>query len=227
MRYVFTRTLPLRSQPEFFEESLVKCAIVEIESATERLVEKHLSRIVDDRAIVHLHMAALAVATHFTLTVRIRDENRVMNIMRGGFGAGADVQADSKLPGHWIGKAALMFAPNRMAAVRKMTQNTQSDFGAGFDVIRNDGDADIARAELQGSNSAGSNHQMIVNRCFYADFCRAEGVPEVTRIFCALDRALFSHISPRVHGIEFRMSNSTLADGVDSPCEFGFHQGVK
>jgi L-2-amino-thiazoline-4-carboxylic acid hydrolase len=223
MRYVFTRTLPLKSQPEFIGESSVTDAVAEIESGVERLVEKHICRVVDDRAAVHLHMAALAVASHRTLFARIRDESRVMDMLRRGFGASADAGVDAKLPGHWIGKAALMFSPNRMAAIRKMTRNTESDFGAAFDVVRSDVGTGGDMKEGIESAREGSHH-MTVHRCFYDEFCRAEGLPQVTRIFCALDRALFSHISPRFHGIEFHMSSSTLADSVDSPCTFDFQK---
>jgi hypothetical protein len=223
MRYVFTRTLPLKNQPEFPGESSVMDAVADIESGVERLVDKHIFRVVDDRAAVHLHMAALAVASHRTLNARIRDEGRVMDMLRGGFGAGVDAEVDAKLPGHWIGKAALMFSPNRMGAIRKMTRNTESDFGAGFDVVRSDVEAGENLEDGTEGPREGS-HRMTVHRCFYNEFCRAEGLPQVTRIFCALDRALFSHVSPRFHGVEFQMSSSTLADNIDSPCTFDFRK---
>jgi L-2-amino-thiazoline-4-carboxylic acid hydrolase len=208
-RYVFTRTLPLRSQPELVGDSAVACAVSEVEAGTLRVVEAHLHRAVDDRAAVHLHTAALAIATHRVLIARIRDSSRVMNMLRGAFGAGADVEADAKLPGYWVGKAGLMFTFDRMAGVRRMTSNAMSDFGKAFVIARTD-------------DEAASEHRLTVSTCLYADICRQEGVPGLTGIFCSLDRALFSYVSPSAHGIEFSMSRETLADGKDHPCEFQF-----
>jgi hypothetical protein len=213
-RYIFTRTLPLRSQPELSGKAAVDCAVAEIEAATLRVVETHTHRAVDDRSAVHLHAAALAVASHRVLLARIRDEPRVMEMLRGAFGAGADVAADAKLPGHWVGKAGLMFTFDRMAAVRKMTSNAVSDFGKMFETVRTD---DEPKGE----------HKLTVSKCFYADICRREGVPNLTRIFCALDRALFSHVSPAAHGISFSMSSKTLANSSELPCEFVFTRQAK
>jgi L-2-amino-thiazoline-4-carboxylic acid hydrolase len=211
-RYIFTRTLPLRSQPELSGESLVECTVTDIESAAARIVGSHAHRAVDDRAAVHLHAAALAVATHRALLARLRDEARVIGMLRGAFGAGRDVSDDAKLPGHWVGKAALMFSPDRMAAVRRMTENAARDFGETFSVER------VEEEE-------GRRHRMTVSKCLYADVCREEGLPHLTQLFCSLDRAMFSHVTEKAHGVRFRFDeDSTLAKGPETPCEFAFER---
>lgn len=48
-------------------------------------------------------------------------------------------------------------------------------------------------------------------KCFYQSLCKAEGVPHLTKVFCALDKALFSPVSASMHGVEFKLA-STLAD---------------
>lgn len=210
-RYIFLRTLPLRNQPECDNESGVDSVVSDIEHSALRVIKTHAHRVVDDRAATHLHAAALAIATHRVLQPRLRDESRVMAMLRGAFGAGESVEADAKLPGFWFGKAALLFSPNKMAACQKMTANAAKDFGDTFAVERED-------------EEDGKIHRMTVSSCLYADVCAAEGLPQLTRIFCSLDRALFSHVDKQAHGVEFSMSEMTLADGKDSRCEFVFRQ---
>jgi hypothetical protein len=210
--YVFTRTLPLRGQPELSGESAVACAVADIEAAATRVLAAHAHRAVDDRAAVHLHAAALAVAAHRVLLPRLRDEARVVGMLRGAFGAGGGVADDAKLPGHWVGKAALVFSPDRMAAVRRMTENAAQDFGGAFSVARAD-------------EAGGARHRMTVTACLYADVCSDEGAPQLARIFCSLDRALFSHVTDKAHGVSFSFDEaSTLARGPDKPCEFVFER---
>lgn len=214
-RYVFTRTLPLRSQPELSSPAAVDCVVADIEAAAARVVAAHAPRAADDRAAVHLHAAALAVAAHRALLPRLRDEARVMAMLRGAFGAGKDVAADARLPGHWVGKAALVFAPDRMAAVRRMTENAARDFGDAFVAERTDDDG-------------GRRHVLTVSKCLYADVCREEGVPHLAHLFCALDRALFSHVSEAAHGVSYRFDESeTLAASPDRHCTFAFEKVVK
>lgn len=66
----------------------------------------------------------------------------------------------------------------------------------------------------------------IADKCYYNRICREEGVPHLTAVFCALDRALYSPITKESHGIEFSL-DTTLADTSDdddtpSACEFKF-----
>lgn len=210
-RYIFLRTLPLRSQPEYEHEAGVDSVVADIEHSALRVLQAHAHRAVDERAKTHLHAAALAVATHRVLFPRLKDETRVIDMLRGAFGAGKDVEADAKLPGYWFGKAALLFSPDKMGACRKMTANAAKDFGETFALERID-------------ENEGKTHVMRVAACLYADVCAAEGVPHLTRIFCSLDRALFSHVDRQAHGVEFSISDKTLADGKDSPCEFIFRE---
>ncbi len=50
-------------------------------------------------------------------------------------------------------------------------------------------------------------------------------MPELTKVFCELDKALFSPISESLHKIEFQLAE-TLADG-DEQCNFKFHKVQK
>lgn len=143
-RFVYLRTLPLVKQPEL-DDRKVDVIAGHIEDMTRSLCEKHASSIVDDRAAVHLHMAALAIATHRVLGAHIQDEVRLSNIIRAGFGAELLAEAgeseeesqrrrgaEKRRPDFWIVRAALWFSWNRMKAVRRMTANMMRDFGDSF-----------------------------------------------------------------------------------------------
>lgn len=65
-----------------------------------------------------------------------------------------------------------------------------------------------------------------VDKCYYNDIFRTEGLPELTKVFCALDRAIYSPITAKSHGISFNLEK-TLADdegddGSNKACEFTF-----
>lgn len=142
-RYVYLRTLPLRQQVEL--DGQVEDIAAQIEDSTKRMCEKHIPTLLDDRAAVHLHTAALAIATHRVLTPRIRNELRLSNIIRAGFGVvpvpNPSVSQNEKetqnlsqkaRPDFWIVRAALWFSFDRMAAIRRMTSNMLRDFGSTF-----------------------------------------------------------------------------------------------
>lgn len=211
MRFVYMRTLPLVSQPELATIPASEL-VQDIERATARLCQKHADRIVDTRAAVHLHTTALAIASYRVLAPHIKNELRLMNMIRAAFGAellptggenGAEENAKlaQRRPGFWIVRAALWFSWDRMAAVRRMGVNMEKDFGASFAVRAQDG-----------RNGAGQvQHSVVVKKCFYDSLCRAEGLPHLTHVFCALDKAIFSPITPSSHGIQFSLAE-TLAD---------------
>ncbi len=48
--YVYTRTLPLRSQPEIDGEAGVDAAVADIDASATRIMEAHIDKVVDDRA---------------------------------------------------------------------------------------------------------------------------------------------------------------------------------
>lgn len=213
MRYVYLRTLPLAQQPAVTDAPDV---VAQIEGVTTRLCGQHLARATDSRAEIHLHMGALAIATHRVLSPLVKDDLAVENMIRAAFGAqllpadGGDAPEAPRLPAFWIARAALMFSFDRMATVRKMVANVAKDFGETFE-------AEAADEE------EGDVHRLVVRKCFYHAMCQAEEVPRLTKVFCALDRGLFNPISPKAHGVGFALTE-TLADEreTDGKCNFVF-----
>lgn len=141
-RYVYLRTLPLASEAAL---SSNKAAVAkEIEAEAERIVGSHAGMAsADERASVHVHTAALAIATHRVLSPLLRSESRTEELIRTAFGASPANETDDssarRLPAYWITRAALWFSPNRLAAVRRMAVNTSRDFGGSFDTEITDG----------------------------------------------------------------------------------------
>lgn len=164
MRFVYLRTLPLAKHPELSAD--VEGLAREIEQAAQRLCAKHSNRVSDRRAAVHLHMGALAIATHRVLSSRIRNETVVTNLIRAGFGAEllpttgdtsksnvADAKPASRLPDYWIVRFALWFSFDRMSAIKSMVRNMVKDFGPTFHTEATD-------------ESDGNVHRLIVSKLF-------------------------------------------------------------
>lgn len=143
-RFIYLRTLPLARQSEFSgrEEEFGR----QIEHVAKGVVSRHLSKIVDDRAAVHVHTAALAIATKKSLGPFLGNKITLENMVRAGFGAPLIpdeatmspeellvLNDDQKVrPDYWIVRFALWLAFDKMAAVRRMTQNMVKDFGKAF-----------------------------------------------------------------------------------------------
>lgn len=59
-----------------------------------------------------------------------------------------------------------------------------------------------------------------IERCFFNDYFRANGAPEVTSVFCALDRVWADALESGPYGVRFDRP-TTLAQGADA-CRFQF-----
>jgi hypothetical protein len=59
-----------------------------------------------------------------------------------------------------------------------------------------------------------------IERCFFNEFFRANGAPEVTSIFCALDKVWAEALEQPRYGVRFERP-TTLAGGADA-CRFQF-----
>ena len=61
-----------------------------------------------------------------------------------------------------------------------------------------------------------------IERCFFNDFFRANKAPEVTALFCALDKIWAEALEQGRYGVRFERP-TTLAKGNDA-CRFQFHK---
>lgn len=143
-RFVYLRTLPLAKQIEFSGRETEFGN--QIEQAAEEVVSRHLPKIIDDRAAVHVHTAALAIATKKTLGPFLGNKITLENMVRAGFGAplipDETTMSDEDLlvlnddqkvrPDYWVVRFALWIAFDKMAAIRRMAVNMINDFGKAF-----------------------------------------------------------------------------------------------
>ncbi|GAB0497155.1 hypothetical protein MMPV_008478 [Pyropia vietnamensis] len=106
-------------------------------------------------------------------------------------------------------RARLAFAASPLGAVRGMTARAAADWGAAF--------ATDTTNDAAGGPDA---HVLRVRSCLYHTVCAAEGVPSLTRVFCALDAALFAPVSDAGRGLTFAL-DETLAEGAEA-CVFRF-----
>ncbi|EME32372.1 hypothetical protein Gasu_04630 isoform 2 [Galdieria sulphuraria] len=188
-RHVYFRTLPLRRQPELKGKEKEICESIETEAR--QLCWKHRERVVDDRSAAHIHLSSMALSSYKTLLPLLdSDEERVLNIVGRGFGL-ADVSSSSKSGLQWILQFMLLVSLNKLRTLKRMAENIERDFGKGFDIVQ--------ESEVDSNNKLVA-HQMVVRRCLYHDFFVAEGYPQVTRLFCALDRSYFGEVKEKRHG---------------------------
>ena len=61
-----------------------------------------------------------------------------------------------------------------------------------------------------------------IERCFFNDFFRENRAPEVTSLYCALDKVWADVLEEQRYGVRFERP-TTLANG-DDACRFRFHK---
>eukprot|EP00172_Hildenbrandia_rubra_P000797 Plantae.Rhodophyta-Hildenbrandia_rubra.ctg14512.p1 GENE.Plantae.Rhodophyta-Hildenbrandia_rubra.ctg14512~~Plantae.Rhodophyta-Hildenbrandia_rubra.ctg14512.p1 ORF type:complete len:263 (-),score=47.10 Plantae.Rhodophyta-Hildenbrandia_rubra.ctg14512:1103-1891(-) len=223
-RYVYLRTLPLKSEPDLAvdTEQIAK----DIEYQAERICKKHSWRCVKEeaeneyqvgsRAQTHLHMSALALGSYRVLMGRLRgDEKKTMSLIYTGFGTAKDAENVKGLPAYWMTKTVMMLSRfgrgGALGAVERMSNNVKEDFGeVGFEVERDSGKG------VRG----GWWHQLKVNKCFYHGLFKEEEVPQLTKIFCAMDKAIFVPVDGKK--VAFNL-DKVLSDG-DPSCDFMFKE---
>lgn len=169
-----------------------------IEELYQSGMERHAALAVDDRASTHLQIACLVQGTYQTLLPWFKnDHEKVMEIIRKPVGesSAAAVGVAQRI--------ALLLSFDKFRLVSKGLKHMEADFGKAF-VVEHYEKPDFHRAR--------------VRRCLYHSVFTAEGNPQLTPIFCALDSMWFDQLKPQKHGVEFRRP-TTLAGG-NAACDF-------
>ncbi|XP_024371208.1 uncharacterized protein [Physcomitrium patens] len=186
----------LREYPQLNgRESVV---VHRIEELYQSGMERHAALAVDDRASTHLQIACLVQGTYQTLLPWFKnDHEKVMEIIRKPVGesSAAAVGVAQRI--------ALLLSFDKFRLVSKGLKHMEADFGKAF-VVEHYEKPDFHRAR--------------VRRCLYHSVFTAEGNPQLTPIFCALDSMWFDQLKPQKHGVEFRRP-TTLAGG-NAACDF-------
>ncbi|CAM6100088.1 unnamed protein product [Calypogeia fissa] len=169
-----------------------------IEELCKEGIQRHSSLAVDSRAQIHLHMACLVQASYKTLLPWLgNDREKVIEMIRKPVGESAAG------PLGFAQRFVLFFHLNKFNFVSNSLKLMEADFGKAF--------------SLSHQVSPGI-HKVRVSRCLYHSMFTAEDLPELTPVFCALDRLWFDQLRPQKHGVEF-LRPSTLAGG-NASCEF-------
>lgn len=173
-----------------------------LEEEAKRLQQAYRAMATDAPAQVHLLMTAYVLAGYRVMRAEGMAAETVRDLLQEAF---------TGMGGRWIRLFSwlrLRFARDPLTALRRTAQRRAlSDYGSTFRFS----EKDIARGFV-----------LQVHRCFYYDFFRRNGHPELTTIFCAWDRNWGDAIEPKRLGVRFERP-ATLAEG-HAACEFVFRR---
>uniref|UniRef100_A0A061RXE9 L-2-amino-thiazoline-4-carboxylic acid hydrolase n=1 Tax=Tetraselmis sp. GSL018 TaxID=582737 RepID=A0A061RXE9_9CHLO len=158
-------------------------------------LEKHRHRITDERSSTHLQTAGLVWATHKALLPFVRNEEEVIELLKGQMGASTSPFLRSML------KATLYLSPDPFKATARRMHSLRSDLG------------DAVVAEIREEESEAS---MTVTSCLYHSVFEAEGLPHLAGCCCcSVDSMWFEGLER--FGISFSAPRR-LPHGSDACC---------
>lgn len=171
-------------------------------SEAEKVFTANLRRITDKPSQGHILMTSYVLASYRVLQQRIDDVESIKDIIEKAFCEPGRIWIQ------WAMRLSLLFAQDKMKMIVGQTDKSAASYGKST-VIENQGD---------GISFYSSN----VKRCGYHEFFKANGTPELTRLFCAWDKNWAAEIKPDKHGIKFSRP-TTIAAG-DDMCRFEFRR---
>lgn len=173
-----------------------------LEEEAEQLRQAHQTMAVDTPAHVHFLMTAYVLAGYRVLQEHGVEAQTARALLQEAF---------SGMGRRWIRLFTwwqMRRARDPLDSLRQTARRrARSDYGTTFQFF-GEGDA--------------QTFTFLVNRCFYHDFFRRNGHPELTTIFCAWDRNWADAIDPERDGVHFERP-TTLAEGHDA-CRFVFRR---
>lgn len=181
----------------------------EIETAVRhrmtKLTEQNEARMIDLPSRQWLLLASMILATYRELLPLIGEENTALSILHNAMVA--------PFREHLTGYIADRFGISQDApeeAFKRIAENFKARGEQHF------GKAYIYVQEVQDEGRSFVN----IQKCFFDDFFRANGMPEVTPIFCAMDNLWAEELEKPQYGVRFERP-TTLARG-DDMCRFQF-----
>ena len=182
------------------------------ESAANRtlqLVTRNSSRAVDAPTQIWLQRSALVLAVYQELCL-CSEPASVLAIIREALIAPFEQQVSQYLDGRFgISQAAPQEAFVRIS--ENFKRRGEERFGKAFAYVQ----------DVQDEKRSFTN----IARCFFNDFFRSNGAPEVTAIFCALDKVWAEALESGPYGVRFDRP-TTLAQG-DDACRFQFSRSTQ
>jgi len=174
-------------------------------------IDQNQSAVGDDRrGRSHLAQAAFVLASYRSVLPWLgNNSHAAIEMIRQPLGDGA-----SKLQELLI-QWRLLFSRDVLETGAAALRSMEIDWGSSWEVDH------VTERSAEGQLQAATS---TVKRCFYADFFKRNGTPELTYLFCAWDRAYFDSI-PAKYNVRFDRPK-TIADG-DDVCLFKLRREVK
>jgi len=168
------------------------------------IVERNAVRAIDAPTQLWLQRSAVVLAVYQELRP-LADPSKVLAIICEAMTRPFEQQVGPYLEGRFgISEAAPQEAFVRIS--ENFKKRGEERFGKAF----------AYEQDVQDSARSFTN----IARCFFNDFFRANGAPEVTAIFCALDKVWANALESGPYGVRFDRP-TTLAQG-DDACRFQF-----
>jgi len=169
------------------------------------LVEQNKGRAIDDPSRQWLLLSSIVLAAYQELRPLIDDAQAVLSILRYAMTV--------PFAEHLTAYIADRFGISQDAPEEAFTRIAENFKARGEERF---GQAYTYVQEVQDEGRSFVN----IQKCFFNDFFRANGVPELTLIFCAMDNLWAEELEKPCYGIRFERP-TTLAQGGDM-CRFHF-----
>lgn len=169
------------------------------------LLEQNEARAIDDPSRQWLLLSSIILAAYQELRSLVGDGQAVLSILRNAMAAPFKERLTVYIADRFgISQDAPGEAFNRIA--ENFKARGEERFGQAYTYVQ----------EVQDDGRSFIN----IQKCFFNDFFRANGMPEVTQIFCAMDNLWAKELEKPCYGVRFERP-TTLAQG-DDMCRFQF-----
>ncbi|MEW5900708.1 MAG: L-2-amino-thiazoline-4-carboxylic acid hydrolase [Acidobacteriota bacterium] len=179
-----------------------KAIVDDIKKRTDEIKSENTGWISDSPSVFNLSLTAMVVATHRILSKRIANEKDVLKIVRYAFFEG---QQERKAKEFFL--KAMAESPDafsELVAVSKAKEAGQ--YGEAFVFERERDDEGF--------------YFLNVKKCFYHDFFSAQGLPQLTPIFCDWDNVWGDELKDGRYGVIFARPETIGYGG--QVCRFQF-----
>ncbi|MEW5900556.1 MAG: L-2-amino-thiazoline-4-carboxylic acid hydrolase [Acidobacteriota bacterium] len=192
--------LERRLKDRFPQEA--KAVVEVIRKRTEEIKSENKGWISDSPSVFNLNLTAMIVATHQVLSQRIAGEKGVLELVRYAFFEGQQHHRAKEFFLEAMAKSTDAFS--ELVATSKAKEAGQ--YGEAFVFERERDDERF--------------YFLNVRKCFYYDFFRAQGLPQLTPIFCDWDNVWGDELKDGRYGVIFERPETIGYGG--RVCRFQF-----
>lgn len=179
--------------------------IQNIEETARPIREANQARVVDEPSQHHLELTSLILASYRVLVPIMQDREAILTLLRNVLAEPLQSQMQTYLTQRF-GIDPTIPAQAFGAAAENFKQRGEQRFGKAFQYEQ----------EVQTPEQSFVN----IRRCFFNDFFRTNGAPELTPLFCFMDTLWADALHEGKYNVRFERP-TTLAAG-DDMCRFQF-----